>query len=81
MSDKVVTSVGSMAEAEIIQALLLKEGIDSLTQRTTGGSELGDSGGRSVLVREEDLERARAVLEAEVSEDELIRESERPAAE
>jgi hypothetical protein len=76
---KVVTAVGSQAEAELVCERLQAEGIGALSQRTIGGPEWGASGGRNVYVAEEDLERARAVLAADVgafSDEELARLSE-----
>jgi Putative prokaryotic signal transducing protein len=81
MSDelKVITTVTSEAEAEMIRERLLEADIHAISQRTIGGPEWGSSGARAVLVNETDLDRARAVLQAdegEFSEDELARLSE-----
>jgi hypothetical protein len=81
MSDqlKVITTVTSEAEAEMIRERLLEADIHAISQRTIGGAEWGSSGARAVLVNETDLDRARAVLQAdegEFSEDELARLSE-----
>ncbi len=74
-----VTTVGSGAEAELVRDLLLAEGINAITRRTTGSVEWGPSGARSVLVDAKDLERAQAVLasqEGAFSDEELARLSE-----
>jgi Putative prokaryotic signal transducing protein len=76
MSDelKSLTTVTTEAEAEMIRDRLLEAGIHSIFQRTIGGPEWGGSGARAVFVNETDLDRAHAVLEADVgtfSDDEL----------
>lgn len=81
MSDelKVLATVTSEAEAEMIRDRLLAADIHAISQRTIGGPEWGWSGARSVFVKETDLDRARAVLKAdegEFNEDELARLSE-----
>jgi hypothetical protein len=81
MSDELrtVTIVANRAEAEIVCARLLADGIRAITQRTTGSVEFGDSGGRTVMVAVTDLERARALLASEegtFSDEELTRLSE-----
>jgi hypothetical protein len=81
MSDelKVATTATNEAEAEMICNRLLAEGIHAISQRTIGGPEWGWSGARAVFVNARDLDRARALLEAdegEFSEDELARLSE-----
>jgi hypothetical protein len=76
---KLVTSVASAAEAEIIRQLLLEAGIHSISQRNIGGPEWGASGGQSVFVDESQLEQALAVLKADegaISDEELARQSE-----
>jgi transcriptional/translational regulatory protein YebC/TACO1 len=76
---KVLTTVTSEAEAELILERLLEADIHAISQRTIGGPEWGSSGARDVYVNERELDRARAVLEAdegEFSEDELARLSE-----
>jgi hypothetical protein len=76
---KLVTSVASSAEAEIIRQLLLAAGIHSISQRNIGGPEWGPSGGQSVFVDEAQLDNAIAVLQADegaVSDEELARQSE-----
>lgn len=76
---KLVTSVASFAEAEMISQLLLEAGIHSISQRNIGGPEWGLSGGQSVFVEESQLDRALAVLKADegsVSDEELTRQSE-----
>ena len=76
---KLVTSVASSAEAEIIRQLLLEAGIHSISQRNIGGPEWGQSGGQSVFVDEAQLDDALAVLKADegaISDEELARQSE-----
>ncbi|HWF31473.1 MAG TPA: hypothetical protein VG188_02835 [Solirubrobacteraceae bacterium] len=76
---KLVTSVSSFAEAEIIRQLLLEAGIHSISQRNIGGPEWGQSGGQSVFVEQAQLEDALAVLksgEGAISDEELARQSE-----
>jgi hypothetical protein len=76
---KLVTSVASSAEAEIIRQLLLAAGIHSISQRNIGGPEWGPSGGQSVFVEEAQLDDALAVLQADegsISDEELARQSE-----
>jgi hypothetical protein len=76
---KVMTTVTSEPEAELILERLLAENIHAISQRTIGGPEWGSSGARSVMVEATDLARARAVLEAdegEFSDEELTRLSE-----
>jgi hypothetical protein len=73
---KVVATAANEAEAEMIRDRLLSEGVHAISQRTIGGPEWGGSGVRNVYVNETDLDRARAVLEADegaFSEDELAR--------
>jgi hypothetical protein len=73
---KVVATAANEAEAEMIRDRLLSEGVHAISQRTIGGPEWGGSGARNVYVSETDLDRARAVLEADegaFSEDELAR--------
>lgn len=76
---KVVTTVTSEAEAELILERLLEADIHAVAQRTIGGPEWGSSGARDVYVSEGELDRARAVLaadEGEFSDEELGRLSE-----
>jgi hypothetical protein len=76
---KIVTSVASEAEAEMVRERLGEAGIGALSQRTIGGPEWGYSGARDVFVNEKDLARAHAVLAADegsFSDDELARLSE-----
>jgi hypothetical protein len=76
---KLVTSVASFAEAEIIRQLLLEAGIHSISQRNIGGPEWGQSGGQSVFVEEAQLANAIAALKADegaISDEELARQSE-----
>jgi Putative prokaryotic signal transducing protein len=81
---KLLTSVGSTAEADMVIALLQDAGIHVMPQRSIGGPEWGMSGARDVWVDEHDLARAREVLKASVgavSEDELTRLSEQAGRE
>jgi Putative prokaryotic signal transducing protein len=74
-----LTTLGSQAEAEMVCDRLLTDGIHAITQRTIGSVEWGPSGARTVMVAEEDLERARALLASEegsFSDEELTRLSE-----
>jgi hypothetical protein len=76
---KLVASVSSFAEAEIIRQLLLEAGIHSISQRNIGGPEWGQSGGQSVFVEEAQLDDALAVLrsgEGAISDEALARQSE-----
>jgi regulator of sirC expression with transglutaminase-like and TPR domain len=78
MSDdlKIVTTVGSEAEAELVGERLLAAGIQAISQRTIGGPEWGFSGARDVFVSARDLDRAHEVLkedEGSFSDDELAR--------
>jgi hypothetical protein len=70
---KVLTSVSSEPEAELISARLSEAGIQAIARRSIGGPEWGVSGARDVYVEEHDLVRAREILAADesVSEDEL----------
>ena len=61
-----VTTAANPAEAETIRGLLQTEGIDSVRRQTDFGAGTMDgfSGGQQeILVREEDLDDARALLE------------------
>jgi putative signal transducing protein len=64
----VLDVVGSEPEAEIILSLLRTEGIQAIAQKTNFAVGLADAassgaGPREILVHEENLERARQVLE------------------
>jgi hypothetical protein len=81
MSDelKVLTTVTSEAEAEMIRERLLEDQIHTVSRRSLGGPEWGWSGARDVFVNEADLDRARAMLKADegqFSDEELARLSE-----
>jgi hypothetical protein len=81
---KSVATVGSEAEAEMVRDRLLAADIHAIFQRTIGGPEWGGSGARSVFVNAQDLDRARAVLEADegsFSDEELSRLSDEAGAE
>jgi hypothetical protein len=76
---KIVTSVASEPEAELVIERLQAAGIGAIAQRTIGGPQWGFSGARDVFVEEEDLERAHEVLSADegsFSDEELGRLSE-----
>ena len=78
MSDelKVVASVSSEAEAEMVRDRLLAADIHAIAQRTIGGPQWGFSGARDVFVDARDLDRAHEVLKAEegsFSDEELAR--------
>jgi hypothetical protein len=70
---KVVASVSSEPESELMAARLSEAGIQAISQRSIGGPQWGYSGARDIYVEEADLGRAREVLKADegVSEDEL----------
>lgn len=67
MSDelKIVTTVASEPEAELVRERLLAADIHAISQRTIGGPEWGFSGARDVFVTARDLDRAREVLNAD----------------
>ena len=76
---KILTSVTSEPEAELVVARLSEAGISAIAQRAIGGPEWGYSGARDVFVGEEDLERAQELLASEegsFSDEELGRLSE-----
>ncbi len=76
---KILTSVASEPEAELVVARLSEAGISAIAQRSIGGPQWGYSGARDVFVGEEDLERAHEVLASEegsFSDEELGRLSE-----
>jgi hypothetical protein len=80
---KVVTSVASEPEAEMVCERLSAAGISAIAQRTIGGPTWGYSGARDVFVDAHDLERAREVLSADegsFSDEELGRLSEEAVA-
>jgi Putative prokaryotic signal transducing protein len=49
-------------EAELFVTRLAEAGITAVSRRSTGDFELGASGGRTIFVEDEDVERARALL-------------------
>jgi type III secretory pathway lipoprotein EscJ len=66
----VLQVVGSEPEAEIVLALLRGEGIQAIAQKTNFAVGVADAassgaGPREILVHEENLTRAREVLEAQ----------------
>ncbi len=76
---KIVTSVASEPEAELVVERLSEAGISAIAQRAIGGPQWGYSGARDVFVGEQDLERARELLASEegsFSDEELGRLSE-----
>ncbi len=76
---KILTSVASEPEAEMVCDRLSVAGISAIAQRTIGGPSWGFSGARDVFVDAQDLERAREVLSADegsFSDEELGRLSE-----
>ncbi len=76
---KIVTSVASEPEAELVLERLSAAGISAIAQRTIGGPQWGYSGARDVFVGEDDLQRAHELLASEegsFSDDELGRLSE-----
>jgi hypothetical protein len=82
MSDdlKLVTTVSSDAEAELVRQRLSAADIQAISQRTIGGPEWGYSGARNVFVNARDLDRAHAVLKADegsFSDEELGRLSDK----
>jgi hypothetical protein len=76
---KILTSVTSEPEAELVVERLSAAGISAIAQRSIGGPEWGYSGARDVFVGEDDLQRAHEVLASEegsFSDEELGRLSE-----
>jgi hypothetical protein len=67
MSDdfKIVTTVSSEPEAELVIERLLAADIHAISQRSIGGPEWGYSGARDVFVRAQDLDRAHETLKAD----------------
>lgn len=68
----VLEVVGSEPEAEIVLALLRSEGIQAIAQKTNFAVGLADAsssgaGPREILVHEENLARAREILEDQPS--------------
>ena len=62
---KVLTSVTSEPEADLIRLRLSQMGIPSVARRTIGGPEWGASGARDIFVNEQDLQRAHEVLDVQ----------------
>jgi Putative prokaryotic signal transducing protein len=64
-----LTVVGNEVEAEVIRGLLATEGIESMHRPTNFGAGFTDgftpAGEREILVRPEDLEAARELLESD----------------
>ena len=69
MEPVALTVVSSEAEAEMIRGLLATEGIESMHRPTNFGAGATDgftpAGEREILVRPEQLEDARALLESD----------------
>jgi hypothetical protein len=75
---RIVTTVGNETEATIVSGRLSDAGIRSMRQPVGRGVSWGVGGAQNVYVQEEDLQRAREILNAEVvSEEELVDEEER----
>jgi hypothetical protein len=72
---KILITVTTEAEADLIRGRLLDAGIHAVSQRTIGGPEWGPSGARRVFVSEQELSRAEKVLEQDehLSDEELAR--------
>ena len=71
-------------EAELIVQRLAAAGISGVSHLSSGNPEFGSSGGRTIYVEEEDVERARAALaenEEPFSDEELAELSEQAARE
>jgi flagellar biosynthesis/type III secretory pathway M-ring protein FliF/YscJ len=71
-------------EAELIVQRLAQAGISAVSQLSSGNPEFGASGGRTIYVEEDDVERARAALadaEQGFSDEELAELSEQAARE
>ncbi len=75
---KVLTTVSNEAEAEMVGERLSEAGIRHSARMASGGIRLGAAAGRDIYVDEQDLKRAREVLEADegFSDEELARLSE-----
>jgi 3-hydroxyisobutyrate dehydrogenase-like beta-hydroxyacid dehydrogenase len=59
---RVVATTVNEADAELVAQRLAQAGIQAISQRVTGGPEMGASGARYVYVAAAELERAREVL-------------------
>jgi hypothetical protein len=59
----VVATAANEAEAELISARLAEAGLHAVAQRTIGGPEWGASGSRYIYVPEDEVARAKALLE------------------
>jgi hypothetical protein len=75
---QVVTTAGSVPEADLICQRLAEAGIRAMSQRSIGGPEWGVSGGQYVYVETDQLARAREVLATPdgLGEDELAKMAE-----
>jgi Putative prokaryotic signal transducing protein len=75
---KIVTSVSNEPEAAMVCDLLSQAGIGAIQKQSSGvGSAWSGAGVRDVYVEEQDLDRAREVLNVGgISEEELTREEE-----
>lgn len=80
MSDqlKLVTSVSNEAEAEMVAERLSEAGIRFTVRLASGGIRIGAAAARDLYVDEQDLDRAREMLEVDegFSDEELARLSE-----
>jgi hypothetical protein len=65
-------------EAELLQQRLAQGGVPAIVRRAVGDFEMGSSGGHSLLVAPEHLERAREILAApaDISDEELAQMAE-----
>jgi hypothetical protein len=81
---KPIAGATNEPQADLIIQQLAEAGISAVSQLSSGNPEFGASGGRTVYVEDEDVERAREVLanpDPPFSDEELGRLSEEAAAE
>lgn len=79
---KVAATVNSVTEAELVVDRLREAGITAVDKGGVLSARFAVAGPREVYVADEDLERAREVLdEPAISEEDLIRAEEEDAAE
>ncbi len=79
-----VAGAANEPQAELIVQQLAQAGISAVSHLSSGNPEFGASGGRTIYVEEDDVERARAALASagpEFSDEELAELSERAARE
>jgi hypothetical protein len=60
-----VAGTTNQPQADLVLARLAEAGITAISQLSSGNPELGASGGRTIYVEEEDVERARELLATE----------------